>query len=104
MPRSLKATGGQQVRLSVTPAELRRFARDFVGTVWDNVTGADADYLMLTGTSSGPDGCWAEFTSMREVEGPVPWRKSYRYVGNLLTDPPPANDKARRDVPGGPHV
>jgi hypothetical protein len=88
MPRALRPIetldAAQAIRLDVPPAELRRFARDFIGTVWDNVTSMDADYLMLTAASCRPDGCWVEFVAMREVDGPVNWREAYRYVGNPL--------------------
>jgi hypothetical protein len=71
-------------RLYVPRDQLARFP---VGSVWENVTSFDGDYLQVTAVGEVGDQAWVEFVLVAEAPGDRDWRKLHKWGGNPLAPP-----------------
>ena len=86
MPRDLRRLDDSS-RLYVPRDQLGRLP---VGSVWENVTMFDGDYLQVTATGEVGTQGWVEFVLVVEAPGDRDWRQVHKWGGNpLLTLPPP---------------
>jgi hypothetical protein len=85
MPRDLRPLEDTS-RLYIPRDQLARFP---IGSVWENVTPYEGDYLQVTATGEVGTQGWVEFALVKEFNGDQDWRSVHKWGGNPLATPPP---------------